>query len=316
MLVSMSVIDTNALPDDPAALRELLRAMQADHAIELREKDAELSRLDALVNAQQLELKLLRQQLAELKRQRFGRRSEKLDQQIQQLELMIEDLESAEAAAGIDLSARTMQADSKTQPKRQSLPEHLPRIESTFDVEHTCNDCGQALKHIGDDVSEILDYQPARFRVIRHRRPKYSCQHCEHIVQAPAPSRPIERGMASAGLLAHVAVAKYADHLPLYRQSAIYARDGVHLERSTLADWVGQSCRLLSPLNDALHDYVIEASKLHGDDTPVPVLQPGRKTTKQGRLWAYLRDDRTAMSQPPCGSPTRQIARVSGRLNI
>lgn len=125
---------------------------------------------------------------------------------------------------------------------------------------------------IGEDVSEQLEYVPASFRVIQHVRPKYSCGCCDCIVQAPAPSRPISRGYAGPGLLAHVAVAKYADHLPLYRQSLIYAREGVILERSTLADWIGQICRLLRPLDDALNRYVMAASKVHGDDTPVPVL--------------------------------------------
>jgi hypothetical protein len=141
---------------------------------------------------------------------------------------------------------------------------------------------------------------PARFRVIRHVRPKLSCACCAKVVQAPAPERPIARGLAGAGLLAHVLVAKYADHTPLYRQADIYAREGVELDRSTLADWVGGASRLLAPLLDALRKHVISAEKLHADDTPVPVLAPGRGRTKTGRLWAYVRDDRPAASpQPP-----------------
>ena len=137
------------------------------------------------------------------------------------------------------------------------------------------------------------------FKVIRHVRPKLSCAGCERIVQAPAPSRPIERGLAGPGLLAHVLVSKYCDHLPLYRQSEIYAREGVELERSTLADWVGGTSRLLEPLVEALRRYVHGGDKLHADDTPVPVLAPGNGKTKTGRLWTYVRDDRPAGDTAP-----------------
>jgi transposase len=150
------------------------------------------------------------------------------------------------------------------------------------------------LSKLGEDVSEVLEYVPARFKVIRHVRPKLSCTKCDNIVQAEAPSRPIARGLAGAGLLAHVLVSKYTDHLPLYRQSEIYAREGVELERSTLADWVGGTSELLTPLNEALRQYVMSTRKLHADDTPVPVLAPGQGKTKQGRLWTYVRDDRPA----------------------
>jgi transposase len=150
------------------------------------------------------------------------------------------------------------------------------------------------LSKLGEDVSEVLEYVPARFKVIRHVRPKLSCTRCDNIVQAETPSRPIARGLAGPGLLAHVLVSKYADHLPLYRQSEIYAREGVDLERSTLADWVGATSELLKPLHDALRQYVMSACKLHADDTPVPVLTPGQGKTKQGRLWTYVRDDRPA----------------------
>jgi transposase len=155
------------------------------------------------------------------------------------------------------------------------------------------------MRPIGEDVSEVLDYVPEHFRVIRHVRPKLACPACEKIVQVEAPSRPIDRGMASAALLAHVLVSKYADHMPLYRQSEIYARQGVDLERSTLADWVGGCFHLLDPLTAALGRYVLDAQKLHADDTPVPVLEPGRGKTKSGRLWVYVRDDRPAGSKEP-----------------
>jgi len=163
-----------------------------------------------------------------------------------------------------------------------------------------CPDCGAAMRKIGEDVSEVLDYVPARFKVIRHVRPKLACPACQRIVQVEAPSRPIARSFAGAGLLAHILTSKYADHLPLYRQAQIYAREGVELERSTMADWVGGCYGLLDPLLEALARYVMAADKLHADDTPVPVLDPGRGKTKTGRLWTYVRDDRSAGSdQPP-----------------
>jgi transposase len=155
----------------------------------------------------------------------------------------------------------------------------------------TCPDCGGRLRELGEDVAEMLERVRACFKVIRHVRPKLSCDACDRIVQAPAPSRPIDRGLAGPGLLAHVLVSN-ADHLPLYRQSEIYAREGVDLDRSTLAGWVGATSELLAPLVVAVRDHVMSASKLHADDTPVPVLAPGNGRTKIGRLWTYVRDDR------------------------
>jgi len=168
------------------------------------------------------------------------------------------------------------------------LPEHLPRAEIVHAPACVCPRCGGALRPLGEDVTEVLDYVPARFRVIRHRRPKLSCRALEAVVQAPMLSRPIERGIAGPGLLAHVLVAKYADPLPLYRQAEIYAREGLDLDRSTLADWVGRTAALF-----------LGATKLHADDTPVPVLAPGTGRTRTGRLWVYVRDDRPAGSETP-----------------
>jgi transposase len=162
---------------------------------------------------------------------------------------------------------------------------HLP-------AHNCCPDCGGALRQFGEDVSEQLERIPATYKVIRHVRPKFACAGCERVVEAPAPSRPIERGLPGPGLLAHVLVSKYADHLPLYRQSQIYAREGVDLDRSTLAGWVGAASELLTPLVDEIRKHVLAASKIHADDTPVPVLAPGNGKTKTGRLWTYVRDDR------------------------
>ena len=174
----------------------------------------------------------------------------------------------------------------------RSLDQHLPKQEA-------CPDCGGALRKLGEDVSEVLERIPARLYVIRHVRVKLACASCDKIVQAEAPSRPIERGMAGPGLLAHVLVSKYGDHLPLYRQSEIYAREGVELDRATLADWVGQTSRLFEPLVEALRRHVMSAEKLHADDIPVPVLAPGLGKTKTGRLWTYVRDDRPAGEVTP-----------------
>ncbi|MGB7169106.1 MAG: IS66 family transposase, partial [Acidobacteriaceae bacterium] len=159
---------------------------------------------------------------------------------------------------------------------------------------HACLPKAHDLRHFGEDVSEQLYYVPESFRVIRHVRPKFACSQCEVVVEAPAPSRPIARGLAAPGLLAHVLVSKYADHCPLYRQAEIYARQGVELDRSTLAGWVGATSELLAPLVDAVRHHVLAVTKLHADDTPVPVLAPGNGKTKTSRLWTYVRDDRPA----------------------
>ena len=158
------------------------------------------------------------------------------------------------------------------------------------------------MRLIGQDVSEQLEYVPAHFKVIRHVRPKLACVACEAIFQAAAPSRPIARGIAGPGLLAHVMVSKYCDHIPLYRQSGIYARDGVIIDRSTMAGWVARGDELLDPLLAALGRYVLAAEKVHADDTPVKVLAPGAGKTKTGRLGVYVRDDRPAGSLAPAAA--------------
>ena len=245
-------------------------------------------------------LKLL---IAKLRRMQFGRKSEKLDRQIEQLELRLDELQATQAentaASHIPAGAAPI-ANVAAKPARKPLPEHLPREVRTYPPKQkACPDCGGELKFLGEDISEILEYVPARFKVIRQVRPKLACACCERIVQAAAPSRPIERGVAGPGLLAHVLVSKYCDHLPLYRQSEIYAREGVELERSTLADWVGGTSQLLAPLVEGLRRHVLSATKLHADDTPVPVLAPGNGKTKTGRLWTYVRDDRPAGDATP-----------------
>jgi transposase len=266
----------------------------------------DIDSLQRLVIAQRAEIlsrdvliEKMRMELARLKRQQFGRSSEQLDQQIAQLELTLEELEASEAQITTPALPAVGAPTVRHRPVRRPLPEHLPRETIVHAAACRCGACGGELRLLGEDVAEILEYLPARFKVIRHVRPKFSCASCQTITQASAPSRPIARGLAGPGLLAHVLVSKYADHLPLYRQSEIYAREGIDLDRSTLADWVGQSSALLAPLVDALAAHVLAGAKLHADDTPVPVLCPGRGTTKQGRLWTYVRDDRPAGSDVP-----------------
>jgi transposase len=285
------------LPDLSGLDREALQALLlAEHAERMATEQRLLSREHEIEH-----LKLL---LAKLQRWQFGRKSEKLARQIEQLELRLEDLEQAKAAAESEASespsSEASQPRSSRKATRRPLPEHLPRTTQTHLPQHlSCPDCGGELERLGEDVSEMLEYIPARFQVIRHVRPKLSCGQCERIVQAAAPSRPIARGLAGPGLLAHVLISKYGNHLPLYRQSEIYAREGVELERSTLADWVGGATALLEPLVEALRRYVLSAGKLHADDTPVPVLAPGNGKTKTGRLWTYVRDDRPAGDSAP-----------------
>jgi transposase len=279
--------------------------------------------LKALVLAKQGEIESLKLLIVKLKRMHFGPSSEKRDRDIQQLELRLEDLEANQAATEPLPTTPATVASKQTapvKPARRALPAELPReTETIAPAQKACPDCGGALRRLGEDVSETLEYVPARFKVIRTVRPKLSCAGCSRIVQAPAPNRPIDRGLAGPGLLAHVLVAKYADHLPLYRQAEIYRREGIELDRSTLADWVGGSSRTLQPLVDALRKYVLGAEKLHGDDVPVPVLEPGNGKTKTGRLWTYVRDDRPSGSEEPAAvwfaySPDRKGEHPAGHL--
>lgn len=208
------------------------------------------------------------------------------------MELQLEELETGDAELAAIVAPRSAPRRVRTP---RALPDHLPRDLPSHEPDLTqCPDCGGPLKPLGEEVSEMLEYVPARFRVIRHVRPKCACACCDRIVQASAPSRPIAQGLAGPGLLAHVLVSKYGDHLPLYRQSEIDAREGVDLSRSTLTDWVGEAAGLLRPLVAAIRRHVLAGPKLHADDTAVPVLAPGQGKTKQGRLWTSVRDDRPA----------------------
>ena len=265
-------IAPESLPDDIAALKRIIADMARD------------------ATTAQAEIAKLKFQLARYRRAEFGHSSEKLGREIDQLELAIETLEtdqaertaaaSPSAAAAIEAAAVEAQ-----KPARRPLPDHLPREEVRHHAPGACPSCGGALRHIGEDVTETLDYVPGRFKVIRHVREKLSCRTCDTVVAAPAPDHAIARGRAAPGLLAHIMVSKYDDHLPLYRQAEIFAREGITLETSTLSGRVGATAAALAPLVDALAAEVMGSEVLHVDDTPVPVLAPGTGKTKTGRLW-------------------------------
>jgi transposase len=307
----------DSLPTHAKALRALLLAERARHAEELAaERDAkdhaqgEIARLMAIIK--------------ELQRHRFGRRSERLD--ADQLMLAFEDVEqaiaAAQAAAEKDAPARTKPAGTrKRNINRGALPLHLPREEIVIDVaDKTCACCGRLKHRIGEDVSERLDVIPAQFKVVVTIRPKYACDGCiGEVSQAPAPERLIEKGIPTEATVAHVLVAKYADHLPLYRQAQIYARQGITLDRSTLADWVGRAAFVLRPVHARLLEHLKQSTKLFADETSAPVLDPGRGQTKKGQLWAYARDERPWQGTAPAGvayiyAPDRKHVRPAEHL--
>jgi transposase len=265
------------VPEDP----EELRAFTA--------------RLLTEVKAQAILIEKLRHQLAGHRAHRFGASSETAEQ----LQLALETSEIA--AAAMTARLRLPDVEEKDRPKRRPIPDHVPRMEVEISpAADACADCGGKLRRIGEDVTEELEYVPGRFIVNRIVRPRLACTGCERFVQAPLPSRPIERGRPGPGLLAHVLVSKYADHLPLYRQSQIFERDGLDLDRSTLADWVGKSTALLEPLADAIGRHVLAAGAIFADDTPISMLAPGAGRTQTARLWTYARDERPwGGSAPP-----------------
>jgi transposase len=278
-------IDLAALPDDPDVLQRMLREV-------VPELQAENEKLLLLVER--------------LLRHRFGPRSEKLD--LDQLRLGLEDEEqgAAEDEAARD-AAEAPERRRRTQPanrNRGALPAHLPRFEVIIDVDSKqCPCCGRALHMIGEDRTEQLDIVPAQLRVKVLCRPRYGCRGCEGaVVQAPAPERPIDGGMATEALIAHVVVSKFCDSLPLYRQAQMLKRQGITLDRSTLSTWVGRACWWLKPLYELVVSTVLSTDKVFADETTLPVLEPGRGKTKTGRLWCYAVDDR------PWSGPTHPAA--------
>ena len=276
---------------------EMPRTRPSDHD-ELRALTAQLR---DLARSQALKIEKLEHQLAGHRKARFGSKSESLDQLAFALH---EDAEIADAAAALQEEAGQVDDDNpgKRRHSRAPLPDHLERQSEVLSPGETCADCGGTMRALGEYVTQELEYIPGRFVIREIVRPRMACNCCEAFAQSPMPSRPIERGRAGPGLLAHVLVGKYCDHLPIYRQSEIYAREKVDLHRLTLTDWVGRSTALLAPLADYIGKQVRAGPTLFADDTPVK-MQIGGKTGKAqtARMWSYVRDERPWCGQaPPC----------------
>jgi transposase len=310
---------------------ESLRTLLLAERTKVERLEAERSARHDVVAQRDRTIEQLRQIIRELRRHRFGRRSERLD--ADQLALALEDLEQqlGEAEAAQDAAASGETASSQAGPRRRArqprainrgaLPAHLPREEVRIDVaDKSCPCCGGALHCIGEERGERLDVVPARLRVLVTVRPKYACRACEEsIVQAPAPARLIPGGLPTDALVARVAVAKYADHLPLYRQAQIFGRQDIALDRSTLADWMGIAAFALRPVQERMLALLKGSARIFADETTAPVLDPGRGRTKTGKFWAYARDDRPWAGGDPPGvvyvyAPDRKAIRPAAHL--
>ena len=297
---------SHPLPDDIAALKRMLLAKDA----ELSAAAAELAAARNGLLVTQLTIEKLKAQIAKFRREKFGASSERMGRALDQLELALEEAETAKAEAVAaqpppEPEAQTADpapaGDTKEKKKRRQFPSEFPRRDIVHKPPEVCKRCGGTdLRGVSESVTEVLRYVPGRFEIDRHVRPVCSCRKCEAMMQAPMPELPIPRGMIDASVLAHVAIAKFCDHLPLYRQAGIYAREGLDIDRGQLADWLGHVAWLLAPLVELIAVHVMAGRVIHCDDTPVPVLAPGAGKTKIGRLWVYLRDERPhAGSSPP-----------------
>src|SRR6266849_6582533 len=281
----------DSLPEDVATLQAMLLTERAARLA--AENEAKL---------RALQIEKLKYTIAKLRHEQFGQSSER-GAILEQLELQLCELQenAAEAAAAAQLAAAKakvkVEGFERRRPARRPLPEHLPRERIVYPSPSACPCCGGALHKLGEDVTETLELIPRQWKVIQHVREKLSCRTCEAITQPPAPSHPIARGRAGPGLLAHILFAKYGLHLPLNRQSATYAREGIDLDVSTLADWVGAAAATLMPLVTAIMTHVFAGERIHADDTTVPVLAKGK--TRTGRLWTYVRDDRPFAGPDP-----------------
>ena len=297
-------IDVQNLPDDPAALKAMIAALQAENA-----------KISATLRAHDQLIQALRLRIAKLKKQAFGQSSEKIEREIEQLQLALEDLMIA--AAETD-AAPVNETDTPAPPTliaAEGVMRRRPRVSANavrerreLDPGTCCPDCGGDLRLVGEDVSEILDMIAAQMKVVQIARLKKSCRRCEKMVQVPAPSRPIDGSMAGAGLLAHVLVSKFDDHLPLYRQNEIFARLGADIPDSTLVDWCGRACLVLAPLAERIATKIMASDLLHADDTPIRVLDRSLrdkglgKGVRKGRIWAYVRDQRPWAGAAPPGA--------------
>ena len=283
-MIDIAQLDPSALDAmDAEQLRELTRTLLARSSGEIAWRDAKIDKLTF--------------ELAQLKRLKFDRSSEQMDATQRALfdEAVDGDIAAIdEQIAALQASLPPKPADEKKTPKRTALPSRLPRREVSHEPENTQCACGCAMKRVGEDVSEKLDYTPGVFTVERHVRGKWACAACRTLVQAPVPPAIIDKGIPTAGLLAQVLVAKHADHLPLYRQEAIFARAGLAIPRATLGAWIGQCGARLEPVAQALKAELLRCQVLHADETPVAMLEPGRGKTQRAYLWAYA----SARSEP------------------
>ena len=297
---------TQNLPDDPAFLKAIITALQAENA-----------KMSATLLAHDKLIQDLRLRIARLRKQAFGKSSEKIEREIQQLELALEDL----LIAASENSTKPIDEDDEivpevsTDPSREKVIRRRPRVSEKavrerreIDPGRVCPDCGGELRLVGEDASEILDMIAAQMKVIEVARLKKSCRCCEKMVQLPAPSRPIPGSMAGAGLLAYILVSKFDDHLPLYRLNEIFARLGADIPDSTLVDWCGRAMRVLQPLIERIEAAIMGSDLLHADDTPIRVLDRSLrdkglgKGVKKGRIWAYVRDQRPWAGVAPPGA--------------
>jgi transposase len=275
-------------PDLNQLSEQQLRELAGNLLAEVQQKDQTIERIERQNNQYKLQNEQYKHELAILRRHQFARKSEILNAQQRSLldDLVEEDLAGIEEQIGKQ-SPPSSEAKPKQQPKRKPFPAELPRTVITHEPEDTLCSCGCQMKRIGEDISEKLDYVPGTFTVERHVRGKWVCEDCETLTQAPVPAQVIDKGVPAPGLLAQVLVAKYGDHLPLYRQEKIFARAGVEIPRSTLADWVGRCGVALQPLVDALRERLHQQAVLHADETPVAMLKPGHKKTHRAYVWAY-----------------------------
>jgi transposase len=268
---------------DAAQLRDLAATLLT----QLSEREQQLASRDQELKAKQLKIDQLTHEMAILKRYRFGRHSEQLD--VVQRSLLDESIDADIEAIGVEIEAHKLPSvpSLRDKPRRVALPAAFPRREIRHEPENTERNCGCGLERIGEDVSEKLDYTPGVFEVERHIRGKWVCRGCERLIQAPVPAHLIDKGIPTAGLLAQVLIAKYVDHLPLYRQESIFERAGLRLSRATLAQWVGACGVELAPLVEAMKAKLLTRPVLHADETPVPMLKPGAGKTHRTYLWSY-----------------------------
>jgi transposase len=322
--------DATPLPNDPAVLKAMIAALQAEN-----------QKISASLRAHDLLVQALRVRIAKLQKQKFGPSSEKIEREIEQLELALEDLQVALAEAedtaqwDEDVPDTEDQVPANAEPRQRRRPKvskDTPRERRELDPGDSCPDCGGDLRVVGEDVSELIDMIAAQLKVIEIARVKKSCRRCEKMVQEPAPSRPIPRSMAGPNLLAYVLTSKFDDHVPLYRQNEIFARMGADIPDTTLVDWCGGAMKTLAPLIEKIEAEIMSSDLLHADDTPIRVLDRSRKDkglgkgVKQGRIWTYVRDQRPWAGQDPPGAvyyfspdrkgehPQKHLASSSGIL--